>query len=149
MRQYARHRAADRGQTLVEFGLILPIFILVLIGLFDVGRAVYAFNTITNAAREGIRLGIVDQNVPDIQDKASQHAASIAIPAADVTVDFLDPQLVDSGTCTTAPYEIGCVVQVTVEYDYTAATPIIGNIVGQIHMEATTNQPIERSYVSP
>ncbi|HLE59087.1 MAG TPA: TadE family protein, partial [Candidatus Limnocylindria bacterium] len=52
-----------RGQTLVEFALILPIFLLVLVGIFDMGRAVYAYNTISNASRQAVRLGIVDQNV--------------------------------------------------------------------------------------
>ena len=52
----------ERGQALVEFALVLPILILLLVGIFDFGRAVYAFNTVNNAAREGVRLAIVDQN---------------------------------------------------------------------------------------
>ena len=46
---------------MVEFALVVPLFVLLLVGLFDVGRAVYAYNTVNNAAREAGRLAIVDQ----------------------------------------------------------------------------------------
>ena len=52
-------RRKSRGQTLVEFALILPIFVLLLVGIFDFGRAIYAYNTISNAAREAVRVAIV------------------------------------------------------------------------------------------
>lgn len=142
-------QAQPSGQTLVEFALILPVLVLMLMGVFDLGRAVYSFNTITNASREAVRLAIVDQNLTAIEDEAIQHSASVNVTAADVSVEFLAPDLSDTGTCTTAPHEIGCVAQVRIQYDYTAATPIIGTIVGTISMEAVTNQPIERSHTSP
>ncbi|HLE59058.1 MAG TPA: TadE family protein [Candidatus Limnocylindria bacterium] len=135
-----------RGQTAVEFALILPLFILLLLGIFDLGRAVYAFNTISNAAREGVRLGIVDQNVTRVQDRAVQHAVSLAAVPGDVDVAFLSADL--SSTCP-SPIAIGCVAQITVHYSFTAATPIIGNLVGVIDMASTTREPVERSFVSP
>lgn len=49
----------DAGQSLVEFALILPIFLLVITGLFDVARAVWQENTLAFAAREGTRYAIV------------------------------------------------------------------------------------------
>ena len=51
-----RHSTRDVGQSLVEFALILPIFLLVLLGLIDMGRAVYTNNTLSQAAREATRL---------------------------------------------------------------------------------------------
>ena len=45
-----------RGQSLVEFAVVLPIFLLVVCGLFDLGRAVFVYSSLTNAAREGARL---------------------------------------------------------------------------------------------
>jgi len=41
---------------LVEFALILPLLVLVLVGIFDIGRAFFAYIAITNAAREGVRV---------------------------------------------------------------------------------------------
>ena len=55
-----------RGQALVEFALVFPIAILVLMAVFDVGRAVFVYNGLTNAAREGARLAAVNQDeAPD------------------------------------------------------------------------------------
>ena len=50
----------DEGaQSLVEFALVLPIFLLLVTGLFDVGRAVWQENSLAYAAREGTRYAIV------------------------------------------------------------------------------------------
>ena len=54
-------RRSQRGQGLVEFALVFPVFILLLFGILDLGRAVYAYNTIGDAAREGARVAIVNQ----------------------------------------------------------------------------------------
>ena len=44
------------GQSMVEFALILPLFVLFLVGVFELGRAFFSFIAITNAAREGTRV---------------------------------------------------------------------------------------------
>ena len=49
-----------RGQGLVEFALVLPIFLLLIFGVIDGGRYVYVNSTLSNAAREGARLGSVE-----------------------------------------------------------------------------------------
>lgn len=54
-----RHRPGDRGQSLVEFALAFPIFLLLLFGLIDIGRYVYTANAVNQAAREGARYGSV------------------------------------------------------------------------------------------
>ena len=50
-------RRADRGVSLVEVGLVLPLLILVAIGLSEIGFLVVDYLTVTNAAREGARTG--------------------------------------------------------------------------------------------
>jgi Flp pilus assembly protein TadG len=52
-------RADERAQALVEFALVLPIFLLLVTGIFDVARAVWQENTLAYAAREGTRYAIV------------------------------------------------------------------------------------------
>jgi hypothetical protein len=52
-------RNDDRGQSLVEFALLLPLMLLIITGLFDVARAVWQENTLAYAAREGTRYAIV------------------------------------------------------------------------------------------
>ena len=44
------------GQALVEFALVIPVFLLALVGIFDVGRMVYTNSALSQAAREGARL---------------------------------------------------------------------------------------------
>ena len=48
------------GQGLVEFALVLPVFFLLLFGLIDVGRYVYMNTVLSQAAREGARLGAAE-----------------------------------------------------------------------------------------
>jgi Flp pilus assembly protein TadG len=45
-----------KGQSMVEFAMILPLLVLFIIGIFDLGRAFFAYIAITNAAREGTRV---------------------------------------------------------------------------------------------
>lgn len=125
-----------RGQALTEFALVIPVLLLVLLGLFDVGRALYAYNTLGNASRAGMRTAIVDQNPSVIEAKAL--AASIGISPGSISVDFTpcdDP-------------EIGCLATVKVTNDWSAITPIIGNIVGPIDLSSESTMPIERVYTS-
>ena len=53
-------RRRNEGQSLVEFALVFPIFILLLAGIIDFGLGLYSYNTIINAAREGARLGVTN-----------------------------------------------------------------------------------------
>src|SRR6266550_3807296 len=90
-------RGTPGGQALVEFALIVPVFILLLVGLFDLGRGVYAFNTVSNASREAVRVAIVDQNCGNITNEATKQAVSLNVPASDVTVYFWDPSAANAG----------------------------------------------------
>ena len=53
------HRRASRGQALVEFAIVAPVFFLLLFGIIDLGRYVYVTNAFGQAAREGARYGVV------------------------------------------------------------------------------------------
>ena len=54
-----RH-ARPTGQSLVEFALVLPLFILLLFGVLDVGRYVYMNSVLSQAAREGARVAAAE-----------------------------------------------------------------------------------------
>jgi hypothetical protein len=60
LRRSQGRASRSRGQALVEFSLILPIFLLILFGAIDAGRFVYTDSTLSQAAREGARLGAVE-----------------------------------------------------------------------------------------
>ena len=143
-----RHRS--RGQGLAEFALVAPILILLIVGVLDFGRAIYAANAVANAARMGARTAIVNQNVPDISTRAAGQATALGIdPAAPCTattgicVDFLDSTQTTSCTSLFGPDLKSCVAVVTVKYTFTALTPIIGNILGPIPISSTSVQALE------
>ena len=52
------------GQSVVEFALIIPIVLLVIVVFIDVGKAYFTNQVILNAAREGARVGILPQGSP-------------------------------------------------------------------------------------
>lgn len=95
------------AQTLVEFALVLPIFLLVVTGLMDTARAVWQENTLAYSAREGTRYAIVHGaggnprvgpisstvnptifNTGNIVDVV--RAAAIGVAGVDVTVNYPD-----------------------------------------------------------
>lgn len=104
----------ERGQALVEFALVLPVFLLLVFGLIDVARAVWQENTLAYAAREGTRYAIVHGsastapaypgNSADVE-RAVRNAA-IGVPNVTVTVTW--PDTVGSSAC----YDRGCRVAV-------------------------------------
>ena len=49
----------SKGQTIVETAIILPILLILVLGIFEFGRAMYIKNTLNNAARAGARAAVV------------------------------------------------------------------------------------------
>jgi Flp pilus assembly protein TadG len=128
-----------RGQSLAEFALVLPIVLLLFMALFDLGRAVYAYNTVSNATRAALRVAIVDQDPGVVEAKAREQA--VALADSEVTVDVTG---VYDPTCR----KIGCPTKVGIEYAWTAITPIIGSLIGPISLRAESAMPIERIFDS-
>lgn len=80
-------RRCQEGQGLVEFTLVLPIFVLVMFGLFDIGRLVYTNAALSQAAREGARLAATEAGwigVPDDACVSDQSSISSGNPGAHV-----------------------------------------------------------------
>ena len=55
----AGHRQRTRGQAMVEFALVFPVFILLVFGMIDFGFGLYSRMTVITAAREGARVAVV------------------------------------------------------------------------------------------
>jgi hypothetical protein len=144
-----RRSGRSAGQALVEFALILPIIVMLTAGLIDGARAILAYNTVSNAAREGARFGIVlsDPAWGDMDfSKPGNHpgtydAAAIAACLADGDPDTIVDQVMSRSvaldpTRTTIEIEAGVIrgvawpsaVRVTVIYEF---TPIVFYALGQ------------------
>jgi Flp pilus assembly protein TadG len=88
-------RPRTRGQAMVEVALVLPVFLVLLMTLFDFGRVIYAQHTITQDAREGVRKGIVSTGDLNTNAKFTQRFADIraatrlmspAVPITDASI---------------------------------------------------------------
>src|SRR5262245_42155633 len=84
----SRHRT--RGQALAEFALVFPIIVLLFMAMFDMGRAVFVYNGLTNAAREGVRLAIVNQDKDLILQRVESmtFGGAVSNPDVDSLVEF-------------------------------------------------------------
>jgi Flp pilus assembly protein TadG len=52
-----KRMGAEAGQELVEYALVLPLFLLLVLSIFEFGILFFQYNTVANAAREGARAG--------------------------------------------------------------------------------------------
>lgn len=76
-----RDASAHHGQALVEFALILPVFLLLVFGVVDGGRYVFANSAISNAAREAARLGSVEASWMGSSDASCSTAGGPVCPS--------------------------------------------------------------------
>jgi Flp pilus assembly protein TadG len=85
-----RFRRRDGGQALVEFALVAPILLFLLLGIVDLARAWNVYQVLTDAGREGARYAVVDNGSTDAQIQAlvqqAANAAGITVPATDIVV---------------------------------------------------------------
>jgi len=159
---FARPGPRSRGQALAEFAIVFPIMIFVLVAFVEIGRAVYSYTTITNAARQGARVAVVNQigyatecdTSRPIEDPADAHwsvvgcaitaGTGVGITAADVSLSFSPPA---GTTLSCSPtLRIGCIASVTVVYSFQPVTPFVSSVIGPISMSSTSQMPIERVF---
>jgi len=155
-------RRRSRGQGLVEFALVLPIFLLMLFGLIDAGRLVYQNSVLSQAAREGARLASVEASwigssdpgcgsgggpvCPNNANTLKTHVLAAAnrmvtpfanIPAANVYLRCDTPGNAPTGnwapgTATCTNKTTGNVVSVRVVLPFTPITPVLSGLVGTV-----------------
>jgi len=146
-RSWSSH--GGRGQSLAEFALVLPIFLLLFFAVIDLGSAVFTFNSLTNAAREGARLAIVNQDNASIVTRAETQVSVAEIKAPNVSIDFYQqaPDGTPDTSQTCSPAAVGCLAVVSFESTYRPLTPIIGNILFKngVTFKATSVLTVEYS----
>ena len=98
----ARHfplsrRRGERGSTIVEFGLIASVLIMLLIGIFEFGRVLFYWNTASEAVRLGARTAVVcDVNAAGVVKRV--RSLMPLLSSANVSVNYT-PSSCDVNTC--------------------------------------------------
>ena len=117
-------RRRSRGQSLVEFAVVFPIFILILFGIIEFGFMLYSQMTVSNAAREAARVSVVDPDPCSIQDlaNATARAAASGLNTTYLTVTGAVASTGSPATCSNAKQ--GDMVTVTVNYTYHTFFPL-------------------------
>lgn len=135
---FGRCAMDERGQNLVEFALVLILALTIIFGVIDFARALYAYEFVAHAAREGTRYAMVrgaqcqqtDCSMTGIQTYVKSLANNIGLdPSA-----MADPQVTwpsasyNNPSCATTYNNPGCVVQVQVTYNFKFIFPFLPTI---------------------
>lgn len=133
-------RKTEAGQALVEFTLILPLFLLLLFALVDFGRGFYTWLLVTNAAREGARIAAVQS--PDATINTRIYDSFCTSYPSNCSLD--PSQLTISKTNVLGAR--GTSVQIDLTYNFQYATPIGGIL--HIVSGGTLNTPVIKAHSS-
>ena len=131
--------SSRKGQTLVEFALMLPILLLIAVVVFDLGRAIYYYSTIHNAAREGARYGVVyPDDVSGMRNTTRNFAFGMGLALSNVTAGPGPNEIIDFFPNPT--------VRVTVSYSFSPATPVVAWFIpgGQITLTSQATMRTEK-----
>ncbi len=110
----------NRGQSMVEFTLILPIFLILLLGMFDTSRILSTKIVLQNTARNAARVVAVT------------NSDSSAISEIDLGTASLDPNRLNYTITPSESYRsVGENVTIDINYTIDINTPIISNILGE------------------
>ncbi|MGN7297719.1 TadE/TadG family type IV pilus assembly protein [Ferdinandcohnia sp. SAFN-114] len=136
---------SQKGQSLVETALILPIILMILFGITDFGRIFHAYLTLDHAGREAARVATVGSDLGTIQTTISN--ATDTLESDDPsnpkmvgkTVYFGSTVVTDASATPTSGEEVK--IELTYEVDF--LTPIIGQIIGEFDLKDTTVMRVE------
>ncbi|MGQ9553343.1 MAG: TadE/TadG family type IV pilus assembly protein [Anaerolineae bacterium] len=123
-------RRVDRGQNLVELAIVMPLLLLILMGVIDLGRAFHAYIVEENAAREAARYGASHPSQLTGADSAEERAITEATNAGISPVTVNVQKL--SGSDTT--------IQATVSYQFSLLSGFLG--IGPLNLSGTAEMTV-------
>lgn len=115
----------EDGQAMVEFALILPIFLLILCGIIDFGWLFYNQLSLNNACREGARYAVVntaeDASTQAIINHIENSTTTVfANDGVDIEITYTAPNDPTSGD-----------IKVTLEAEISFFTPVLSTVMGK------------------
>ena len=130
------------GQTLVEFAIVLPMALIMIVGIIELGVLVNQHLVLANAAREGARTAAVGRTTSSIQSRVLVLCTGVTVSPSDIQIQFSNNDgsswsaLGNAGTGNAAAP--GDLVQVTIEHPYNDLFSLIPGL---------SNHTIEKSVV--
>ncbi|MGH7550925.1 MAG: TadE/TadG family type IV pilus assembly protein [Gemmatimonadota bacterium] len=133
-----RGAIGERGQSLVEFAIALPILMAIVIGIFEFGMAWNQRQVITNAAREGARAGVIPNRPPqDVTNAINTYLTSAGLDPGIATIQTQNAN-------NTGAFGQTVNVQLTYPYQFRFIGPIVAFLQGpdtamqgQIQLQST------------
>jgi Flp pilus assembly protein TadG len=119
-------RSNERGAVAVEFALLAPVLIMLLLGIMEFGRAYNVQMSLTNAARESVRSMAISDNATPVSDKkaaalaATNKAITFGATLTAANIEF-SPE-----SCAVSPGAALPQMTVTVRYTLSTMTGIAG-----------------------
>lgn len=108
----------EKGQSLLEMALLLPLLLLLLIGIFDLGRVLYTQMHLHLATQETVRMGSLGASDSEMIDFAKDyvHIGDVSVLEVDVTP--------------TEAYRVpGEYMTVSLQYPIEFFTPFVSNLI--------------------
>lgn len=138
-----RTKKGQEGQALVEFAIVLPVLVLLLVGMMEFGLLLYNQQVITNASREGARYGIVSRT---LRRDSSEIAAVVDAYAGSRLITFgseTPTTAVDPNPPTGVIFGDDLTVTVAFHYDFLVLPSFIASLVGGTTLQARTTMKYE------
>ena len=108
-----------KGQSITEFAILLPILMLILIGILDLGRITATYVVVANAAREGARFGSLHpNNATGVTNRARAEAQNSVVIPAQLQVSCVTP----TPTPASCDGAIGSPIRVRATYPFSFIT---------------------------
>lgn len=121
---------------MVEFALIIPLVLLLLLGFFDLGRAIFYYSSLSNAVREGTRYAIVNRGISDddIKTKVVEYAFALADTPNPLDRDeIIITYITDNGIKTN--------ISIAASYVFQPVTPFIASAGITLNAQSTMRIP--------
>ncbi len=89
---------ARRGAAVVEFAMVAPVLFLLIFGMIEFGRMVMVQQVLTNASREGARVGILDgATASEVNTTVQNYLSGANINGANITITPTNPSQAGAG----------------------------------------------------
>jgi Flp pilus assembly protein TadG len=120
LRRLRQLRSDDSGVTAIEFSLIVPVFLLIIYGIMELGRLLFIYNSLGHAVYEGSRYAIVRGSESAVPATTAQIEAQVESYATN-----LDPSLLNVTVTFDPDNSPGSTINIAATYDFAFMTNLL------------------------